>query len=400
MAVTGSQAWYIDAWNVVGGQAFASFREREEEGKKAGRAEGGVFLGAPYFEPEWTSNPSTALAAARAAFQPGFWNDDGAEVAFTSLEEVRELVRRAYIAGGGGGMGPDGVVPPEPPPDLEPSIDLPPVEPESLEPWQRQADDIVRHRPLDRSSREALGHLIFQMMATTHRSTLAAFVAEALFSLVARPLPALETVEQVREWQGAVVEWSLLLKLLTEDDALLERTLHQADALRRRPSPPFAFGGVEGFVDDVLGFLFARTPPAWWWYRHVNIRGPRPNVNIPRWVPVPQRWRRHLPPWTCSLGDVLAIVGSCHRTNLRLLVAVDVVSALGAALGMLMIPRPLSEDYPDILLSQIALYREDLLRRAASWLAACMPGNELEANPDASAALEEMVWRRIDAYHR
>ena len=170
MAMTGSQSWHIDAWNVVGGQAFASFREREDEGKKTGRVEGGVFLGAPYFEPEWTGNPSTALAAARAAFQPGFWNDDGAEVSFASIEEVRELVRRAYIAGGGGGMGPDGVVPPEPPPDLEPLIEPPPVEPESLEPWQRQAEDIVRGRPLDRSSREAFGHLVFQMMATTHRS--------------------------------------------------------------------------------------------------------------------------------------------------------------------------------------------------------------------------------------
>jgi len=47
---------------------------------------------------------SIALSAARTGFQAGFYGPDGVPIAFRDLDEVVELCRRAYVAGG---LGPD-----------------------------------------------------------------------------------------------------------------------------------------------------------------------------------------------------------------------------------------------------------------------------------------------------
>src|SRR5262245_40077518 len=90
MAMTNAdknQKWFLDAWHVVDGKAFASRRKPENTSALEPRMKGSVFLSAPYFEPEWTTRPSTAMAAWRMGFQPGLRDAQGLEVGFANLEE-------------------------------------------------------------------------------------------------------------------------------------------------------------------------------------------------------------------------------------------------------------------------------------------------------------------------
>jgi hypothetical protein len=104
-------AWYLDAWSVRDGMAFASRRGPGE--RKAGRS--CVYLAVPGLEPEPTTNTAAALWADRAGFQPGLHDMERREVAFASLAQIREVVRRGYLAGG---IGPDSAA--------APAVPLPP----------------------------------------------------------------------------------------------------------------------------------------------------------------------------------------------------------------------------------------------------------------------------------
>jgi hypothetical protein len=89
-----TQRWYIDAWSVIDGYAFASARPPDSVDAVAT-----FFVSPPYFEPEPVASLATALAATRGHFQEGY-RLGGDEVAFDSPEQVVEAVRRAYRAGG------------------------------------------------------------------------------------------------------------------------------------------------------------------------------------------------------------------------------------------------------------------------------------------------------------
>jgi hypothetical protein len=89
--------WYMESWSVTDGLAFAS--ERTEDGTVVNV----VFLAPPYWSPVAVANVSTAWAAHRASFQRGFFDAEGEnEIAFASLAEIREALRRAYLASGYG----------------------------------------------------------------------------------------------------------------------------------------------------------------------------------------------------------------------------------------------------------------------------------------------------------
>jgi len=88
-------AWYIDAWAVVDGFAFASLRP-----PRSINAERTIFVAPPEFEPVPIARISTALRATRGPFQAGFFNESGVEIRFESVAQVVEFVRRAYLAGG------------------------------------------------------------------------------------------------------------------------------------------------------------------------------------------------------------------------------------------------------------------------------------------------------------
>jgi hypothetical protein len=100
-------AWYVDSWAVLDGLAFASRRPADSLD-----AEATVFLSVPDLEPIPVGRISTALRAQRASFQDGFRDENGNELAFDTLDQVREVIRRAYL---GGGLGPAPVAV-EPPP--------------------------------------------------------------------------------------------------------------------------------------------------------------------------------------------------------------------------------------------------------------------------------------------
>ncbi len=98
--------WYIDAWSIRDGAAFASRRQ-----PKSRDAENTVFIAVPDLEPVPVGRLSTALSATRRCFQAGLWNEDENEAAFESIEQVAELVRRGFLAGG---LGPGGAASPTP----------------------------------------------------------------------------------------------------------------------------------------------------------------------------------------------------------------------------------------------------------------------------------------------
>ncbi len=103
--------WRIDAWAVRDGAAFAS--RREEDSLEASST---IFVAVPDLEPVPVGRLSTALGATRRNFQAGLRDAEGREIPFADLEQVRELVRRGFLAGGlgPGGSGAPAMSPPEP----------------------------------------------------------------------------------------------------------------------------------------------------------------------------------------------------------------------------------------------------------------------------------------------
>lgn len=92
------RTWYVDTWSVLDGRLFASVRPPESID-----ASSTVFLAVPDLEPIPVGRISTALHACRSGFQEGLRGEDGAEIPFRGLDEIRALVRRGYL---GGGLGP------------------------------------------------------------------------------------------------------------------------------------------------------------------------------------------------------------------------------------------------------------------------------------------------------
>jgi hypothetical protein len=106
-------AWYLDAWAVRDGVAFASARPADSVD-----ARNTVFLSVPDLQPTPVGRITTALGATRRGFQAGLRDVDGVEVAFDSIAQVREIVRRGYLAGG---LGPGGAA--------TPAFPMPPAQP-------------------------------------------------------------------------------------------------------------------------------------------------------------------------------------------------------------------------------------------------------------------------------
>ena len=113
--------WFIDAWAVYDGVAFASRSAPEiRRTDRMAEAETTVFLSVPDLEPIPLGRITTGLRAARASFQDGFFDPDGTEIAFGSLDGIREAVRRAYLITG---LGPGGIaLPARPAPGPPPPV--------------------------------------------------------------------------------------------------------------------------------------------------------------------------------------------------------------------------------------------------------------------------------------
>jgi hypothetical protein len=121
-------SWFLESWSVPEGCAFAVHRNYTLNGAMRSYLDPPdhvIYVCPPHFVPT-PAGYATALAAARARFQEKFVDEHGEEVAFDTLEQVIELVRRAYLAAGAGGApAPDGAPrPKEPTPALDPSQTL------------------------------------------------------------------------------------------------------------------------------------------------------------------------------------------------------------------------------------------------------------------------------------
>src|SRR5262249_23162254 len=93
--------WYVDSWCVLDGLAFASLREpRAFDDDALAPAETTVVIGPPEWRAVSIARVTTAVCAARGRFQESVFDDDGYEIEFDSLEDIREVVKRAYLAGG------------------------------------------------------------------------------------------------------------------------------------------------------------------------------------------------------------------------------------------------------------------------------------------------------------
>ena len=117
--------YYIDAWHVGDGALFASLRTPRIDvwSEFEGREVETYLLRAPDFDAMPVSR-ALAYGAVRRGSQEGFSLDGIQENAFSTLAQVRELARRAYIASAIGEGGPEGDAPlvqGPPPPDGGPS---------------------------------------------------------------------------------------------------------------------------------------------------------------------------------------------------------------------------------------------------------------------------------------
>jgi hypothetical protein len=111
--------WFIDAWAVHDGRVFASRRLPEDAEDHLQSADTTVFMCVPDLQAVPVGRISTALRAARSGFQARLRDQAGAEIAFESLAQIRDLVRRAYLGSGLGPGSPGAIAGPIPGPDPE-----------------------------------------------------------------------------------------------------------------------------------------------------------------------------------------------------------------------------------------------------------------------------------------
>jgi hypothetical protein len=117
-------SWFLESWAVPEGCAFATHFDPSGDARGLANRIAGpdqvIYVCPPHFTPTPVGY-ATAVAALRGRFQEKFTDQHGKQVDFASLEQLIELVRRAYLAAGAGGSPPPGDAPspkePSEPPD-------------------------------------------------------------------------------------------------------------------------------------------------------------------------------------------------------------------------------------------------------------------------------------------
>lgn len=208
-------SWFIQSWAAFDGYAFASHSNYHFAADGDAAADRRtyldpdrvVFLGPPHFTPV-PVRYATALAASRGPFQDGFADSNGVEVAFETIDQVIELVRRAYVAGGANLQPPPGgdqlseeTEPPEPTPEQTVA------EARAWNGWLARAAAIRTRR--DRQ--DWLGN--FHLMSSAPLiGSLGAFCRNSLTALAGR-LPFQRDAATPAE-MDLVVWWSLVTEML------------------------------------------------------------------------------------------------------------------------------------------------------------------------------------------
>jgi hypothetical protein len=370
--------WFIDAWSVLDGYAFASLRPPASLD-----ADATFFLAPPYFEPEPVATLATALAATRGHFQEGFRDQDG-EVPFRTIDHVIEAVRRAYRAGG---LDVDGTTPPPAPLPRElPGGGL--VKPaELVDPAMQAMWNELRWLLLEEPASDDCPRRVAQLLPEVILAALPALVPKFVGATVVEMLVALAQHEAGRT------------RTVIDTGAWIE----QARAL-----------GVAVFVEEepprVLAFM-SGIPSGFEWpapelderadlrelYRQVVDGFGRPRTSgwpSPFSAPVPASFQLaagdRYPP-VPTLGHLLA-AATADRRYLELVTAFHefvplIVLALtqlpAAALPHPAFPR--RADVPEI---------RAMCEQAARWLAKALPSRLLAGHP-AEQAIHTLVVRLL-----
>jgi hypothetical protein len=97
----GLETWFVDAWSVLDGIAFASLRDaRQWDEEKLTPSTTTVIIGPPDWRAVSIARITTALRATRGPFQESVFDENDEEMPFASLDDIRDVVRRSYLAGG------------------------------------------------------------------------------------------------------------------------------------------------------------------------------------------------------------------------------------------------------------------------------------------------------------
>jgi hypothetical protein len=343
------QGWHVDAWSVRDGMAFASYRSHEA----ISTATSSVFIGVPGLDVVPLGSVSPALWAARASFQDGLHDADGQSIGFEDLDQVKELVRRGFLAGGLGPGAPEtGETPRGGPPGLPGRLD-------------GLFQDILVHAPRMEFRRPAQGPAERDEF---FRSLCEPRTSEVIFELVRTFALAVMTLWQQRipplqEWEVGDVE-----DLLGWTGALVPM-------LWRHPNDALEHAHRLGAELDLHELLYS--------WRHGEYFAPTPPNALASAAPCPTR-----PGWD----------GRISRLSDRLLVLLATDSAFRSM-------TDLGDLAPVILSSLIATrpplaglspYRHNFggyLRVALEWLSNQLPQRRL---PDAAEqAIERFVQDRL-----
>jgi hypothetical protein len=363
--------WYFDSWAVLDGQAFVSNRSADSINAKAT-----VFLSVPDLEPVPIGRISTALRAQRAFFQDGFRNPDTREeFAFDNLEQIREVIRRAYL-GGGLAPVPAPIEGPKPSPfRIEQGFE--PIKPSQIQDGGTYYDEAIKELGIpwhpdyifdnlgdlcDRSKRSAL-------LEKVHHSSdklepyLRAFAEASLLELL-RINASQVHLSDVRD---TFVGWAHILRCLGYwDDVRLD---------------VFEKLGLAGIERELI-FDWDRM-------RYVSLSDKGVLFRIPcplRKTPVERKWSGHIQ----SLGHklLLPLVDRKYfEVNNQL---PEFIPSLFCAMVIVLTREVFVSRLPPLHMGD----RFRLVGRACEWLAQELPRVELPQPVESQ--LSNFAWRRLD----
>lgn len=357
--------WYIEAWSVRDGLAFASYRTA---GSIANH-ERTVFIGVPGLEAVPLGRISPALWATRANFQDRLLTEKGEEIAFSTLAQVRELVRRGYLAGGigpgpggEGGEGPDRGGPPRPSPSIGREMDDRLKKLGTKQPFAGlqgigRAED--RMRLFESLLKPDLLNVVYEGLAIVATATIVAW-----YDVIQQSTGRFEDAPELARWIDLLMRNARLWSS--------EGEFWRQIGIFRVPA-----GAVEGIAEF---FPYPVPYPFPMWLGGGETAGEDILFHVP--CPLRSGWDQRIR----RLSDKLLLAVSTQayfdgNPNLP-----ELMPAVLAALAVVSLSLG-----PLVIWSDDA--RRERLRAALEWLSDQMPQEQLP--PAAEAALQEFAWKEL-----
>lgn len=378
-------SWFVDSWAVRDGFAFASEREADTVDTRQT-----VFIAPPDFEPIPIAKISTALFAARGHFQDRLLDAEGNEIPFDTLDQIIEMVRRAYLQGGSGLLPPAGPPGPEGPPTGER-----PSPPEDVPPEESPPSDLPPERGGDRGgpgqggggqssgSRAEITGRIHGLQSKESRALLAAsFVTRLMTGRDSSLLDAFigdTTREFLRRLRIAVSEG-----VTGEEMTLFLKTLAVWVEVARRLE---LLGAVIGSLEtDERGLVQKWLYEFPWWYGHDGGELMQQTILhgffhrlplLPQWNPKPSSTQPMME--VNSVGDVLGAVAADRNRLFELIEDwVSFIPIVYCSLALSAVAERFVNYSPTRPAHDVFLH--EIRRKAAEWLSQLLPGKELDGH--------------------